>query len=276
MIENFLNGDMTAGLTEMLAGFIPGFLRFLSAIFIILIGMFISKLVAKFVKKALSKIGIDRLGAQLNEIEVVQKLNTDIKISAIFSKIVYYFLLFIFIIAATDVLNMSAISELIMGALNMIPKILVGLVILIFGTLFAEVIRKVLQAALDSLAIPSAKLISSFLFYFLFINVVILAIAQAEINTAFLEQNLSIVIGGIVLAFSIGYGLASKDVVANFLGSLYTEGKFKEGDLVTVGDDTGTVKEVTRNTVILSVDNKEIVYPLGLIMKRKIILHNRD
>jgi hypothetical protein len=238
--------------------------------------MFISKLIAKAVKKVLDRIGIDKLGEQLNQIEIVQKLNTEIKISSIFSKIIYYFLLLIFVIAATDVLNMAAISELVMNAFNLIPKIMVALIILLFGTLLAETIRKVLFTALDSLAVPSAKLVSTFLFYFLFINVVISAIAQADINTAFLEQNLSIVIGGAVLAFSIGYGLASRDVVSNFLGGFYTKGKFNEGDRITIEGDTGIVKAIDRNTVTLTIDDKDVVYPLGLFMKQKLILHNRN
>ena len=131
-------------------------------------------------------------------------------------------------------------------------------------------------AALDSLGIPSAKLISAFLFYFLFINVVISAIAQADINTGFLEQNLSIVIGGIVAAFAIGYGLASKDMVANFLGSFYTQGKVKEGDTITIDGITGLVVEIDRNSLIMESEGKEVVVPLSMIMKEKIEIRKNN
>ena len=62
---------------------------------------------------------------------------------------------------------------------------------------------------------PSASLISNFVFFF-FINILIVALSQASINTSFIEQNISIIIAGGVLAFSIGYGLASKDIVSSF------------------------------------------------------------
>ena len=254
----------------MLTSMLKSVPSFLLAIGIIVLGIIISKIVANLVAKVLSKIGIDKLGDKLNEIELVQKMNTEVKISKVFSKIIYYFLLFIFIIAATDVLNMTAISDLVMNAFNMIPKLLVGLVILIFGTLLADGIKNVVLAALDSLGIPSANLISSFLFYFLFINVVISAIAQADINTEFLEQNLSIVVAGLVSAFAIGYGLASKDMVANFLGSFYTQGKVKEGDIITIDGATGLVVEIDRNSLVMESEGKEIVIPLSLIMRQKL------
>jgi len=224
---------------------------------------------SKGVGKVLSKIGIDKLGDGLNDIELVQKLNTDIKISSIFSKILYYFIFFIFLMLAADVLDMPAITQLIRDAFDLIPKIIVGLIILIFGTLLADMLKNVVTTALESLAVPSAKLIGGALFYFLFINVVILAIAQADINTAFLEQNLSIIIAGIVVAFAIGYGLASKDMVANFLGSFYTQGKINVGDTITVEDVTGIVKDIDRNSLVLEAEGKEIIIPLSLIMKQK-------
>ncbi len=269
-MENLLNGSLTEGLSSMLTSMLKSVPSFLLAIGIIVLGIIISKIVANLVAKVLSKIGIDKLGDKLNEIELVQKMNTEVKISKVFSKIIYYFLLFIFIIAATDVLNMTAISDLVMNAFNMIPKLLVGLVILIFGTLLADGIKNVVLAALDSLGIPSANLISSFLFYFLFINVVISAIAQADINTEFLEQNLSIVVAGLVSAFAIGYGLASKDMVANFLGSFYTQGKVKEGDIITIDGATGLVVEIDRNSLVMESEGKEIVIPLSLIMRQKL------
>lgn len=269
-MDSLLNGSLTEGLSSMLTSMMTSVPSFLLALLIIVLGILISKTVAKVVAKLLSKIGIDRLGEKLNEIDIVQKLNTEIKISKIFSKIIYYFLLFIFIIAATDVLNMSAISDLVMNAFNMIPKLLVGLVILIFGTILADGIKNVVKTALESLSIPSAQLISAFLFYFLFINVVISAIAQADINTGFLEQNLSIVIGGIVVAFAIGYGLASKDMVANFLGSFYAQGKIKEGDTITVEGTTGVVVNIDRNSLVLDSKGSEIIIPLSLVMKKKL------
>ena len=272
-MENILSGGLSSGLTSMLTSIMDSIPSFLGAILILVVGNIISKLVSKGVAKVLSRVGLDKLGEGLNKVDIVQKLNTEVKLSQIFSKVIYYFLFFIFIIAATDVLNMPAISELVMNAFNMIPKILVGLIILIFGTLLSDGIKNIVQTALDSLGVPSSKLIAAALFYFLFINVVISAIAQAEINTEFLEQNLSIVIGGIVVAFAIGYGLASKDMVANFLGSFYTQGKVKVGDTITVDGVTGVVNDVDRNSMVMEADGKEIIVPLSIVMRQKLEIH---
>ena len=116
-------------------------------------------------------------------------------------------------------------------------------------------------------------MISSFLFYFLFINVVISAIAQAEINTAFLEQNISIVIGGAIFAFAIGYGMASKDSVSNFLASFYANGKVAIGDVVELDNVKGEIINMDKNSVTILSDDRHIVYPLKTLLNEKISIY---
>ena len=168
--------------------------KMVGALVFFIIGLIVAKIVSKIVTRLLEKIQIDRFGEKLAEIDIFQKANLKIKLSKIFGKIIYYFLLAFFMVGAAELLQMPAISNLVSGFFNLIPKLMVGFIILVFGILLSDAIRGIVETTLTSLGLPSAKMISSFLFYFLFINVVISAIAQAEINTAFLEQNISIVL----------------------------------------------------------------------------------
>lgn len=264
---------MTNSLTNLwndLVAFVP---NFVGALTIFIIGYIAAKVVSKIVVKFLKKIQIDKFGEKLSEIDIFQKTNLEIKLSKIFGKIIYYFLLLFFMVAAADVLNMPAISNLVTGLFNFIPKVIVGFIILIFGILLADGIRGLVETTLTSLGLPSAKMISSFLFYFLFINVVISAIAQAEINTAFLEQNISIVIGGGIMAFAIGYGLASKDSVGNFLASFYTKDKVHIGDIVEIEDVKGEIIEMDKNSVTILFEDRHIIYPLKKLLNERISIY---
>ena len=262
-------------LQELLTTFKLGVPKFVMAVIIILVGFTISKVVSKVLKKFLEKIGVDKLGDKLNEIELIAKSKFDVKISVILSKVAYYFLVLFFMVAATDVLDMPAVSNLVMGLFNLIPSIIVAGIILVIGTLFADTMRAIAQTALDSLGVPSARLISSLLFYFLFINIVISALTQAKINTEFLSQNISLVIGGIVLAFAIGYGLASKTSMSNFLASFYSKGKFDIGDKITVDGETGNILSMDKSSLIMLNDKgNKVVFPLNKINDQKIEIHN--
>jgi len=268
-----LLSDTLQKLISQAIDFVPGLM---GAIVIVIIGFIVAKVIGSIIRKILVKIKIDSFGEKLNEIDFINNANVSIKISSVIAKFIYYLILLFFLIFASEILGMPAISALVVGLFNFIPKLIVAFVFLIFGTLLAELIRSIVDATLSSLGIPSSKIISTFLFYFLFINVVILAVEQAEINTAFLQQNISIIIGGGVLAFAIGYGLASRDVVSNFLSSLYTKDKVSIGDIIEIDGQRGQVTMLDKTSVTIATPDKRVIYPLKYLLNEKIAIYSSD
>lgn len=245
-----------------------------SAVFIFIIGLIISKIVSKGVRKALTKIGIDKIGEKLNEIDIVQKANIEIKISTILSKTLYYFLMLLFAVASTSVLGIPEISNLFADIFNFIPRLVVALIVLILGTLIADALRKMVHTGLKSLGVASAGILSSVVFYFLFINIVISALSQAEINTEFLAQNISIVIGGVIAAFAIGYGLASRDVMANMIASFYTGKQFQIGDKITIDNVTGVISNIDKSSLTIKTETGRVMFPLNKAVNQKVEFHD--
>jgi len=274
MTNFFFFGDMTSAMTGMVTQFMSAIPGVVGAIVIFIVGMIIAKIVAKIISKFLEKIQIDRLGDKLQEIEMVDKSNIKFKISAILGKIVYYFLLLFFAVVATDMLGMPAVSQIVTDIFNFIPKLIMALVILVIGLLASDAISKIIYTTCNSLGIPSAKLLSTFVFYFLFINIFILALTQANINTEFLSQNISILIAGAILAFSIGYGFASKDIVANLLASFYSKDKFQLGDTITFEGEKGQITNIDRSTLTIQAEGKKVVFPLSKLTNQKVEIHN--
>lgn len=265
---------MTDSVTQLLNQIVEFAPRFFSALVIALLGFFIAKVVSKTIKKLLEAIKIDKFGEKLNDIDFISNANLKISLSAIVSKVVYYFLMLIFLIMAADILAMPAITQMFQDLFNLIPKLMVGFFILVFGSLFADMLRKLVETTLLSLGISSAKMVSGFLFYFLLINIVVVAISQAEINTDFLQKNISILIGGGVLAFAIGYGLASKDVMANLLSSLYTNDKFEIGDFISIEGEEGEIMSIDKTSLTIVSEGKKIIIPLSKMMKEKVAVLN--
>ncbi len=266
-----LSFDFTSVFMDLLKGFASGIPKFLTALIIILVGYIVAKIVKRVLHKGLETVGIDKIGEKLNEIELVSKASIEIKFSKILAQIAYYIILIFFLMAATSALEMPAVSDLMQNIIEFIPNLIVAGIILVIGFLFSEMMRTIVHTALTSFGIPSARLISSFLFYFLLVNIVVSALAQAQIDTDFLGQNISILIGGIVLAFSIGYGLASKSTMANFIGSMYMRGKVNIGDKVHLDGVIGTVVNLDKSALTIEKESGARVYiPLSLLTTEKI------
>lgn len=252
---------------ETFAVAIPNLIK---ALIIIAIGYFISKSIYKIILTILSRAGVDKLGATLEEIDFVAKSGLKIEISKWVGKIVYLFLLLIFMVAATDILGMAALSNLVADTIAFIPNLLVAILTLIVGVLGADKLKKIVKSTCESLGIEAGNLIASFVFYFVFITVFIMALSQAKINTEFLATNLSIIVAGIVLAFSIGYGLASKETVANLLASRYSKDKFKIGDKIVYEGKQANITEIGSDAITLNTDESVYIIPMHKFMKQHI------
>lgn len=253
-------------------GIIP---NVITAIAIFIVGLILAKFLRKILATALSKTGIDNLADRLNQIDLISGSKMRIVPSAFLSSIVYYLVLFVFIMVSVEALGMEALSQLMTDIINYIPKAISALFVLIIGVLFSDMIKKIVLTTCESLAISSAKLIANFVFYFLFLNVALITLKQAELQTNFMENNISIIFGGIILAFAIGYGLASKTLMSNMLSAYYNGDKFQLDDELTIDGQTGIVIGMDGTSLTLRVETGEMVVPLSRLSKDKYFINRK-
>lgn len=247
----------------------------LTALVVFVIGLILAKMLRNVIGKLLAKSGIDRLSEKLNDIDLISNTNMEIKPSGLIASIIYYLVLFIFIMAAVDVLGMAAISDLMTDMINYLPKAISAFFVFLVGLLFCDLIKKMVQATCESLGIGSAKLLANVVFYFLFLNVALITLKQAELQTTFMENNISIILGGVILAFSIGYGLASKPLMTNMLAAFYNKDRFQMDDELTVEGQRGRVIAMDNTTLTLRVEDGEVIIPLSKLSQDKFIIHRR-
>ena len=259
---------------QLLTSMVATLPKLLGCLVILILGYIISKIVASVIKTVISKAGVDKLGKKIEEVDFIRKNNIEIKISGILSRIIFYFMMLIFIVAATDVLGMPALSDLFKNMLNYIPNVVVAGVLLLVGILVADGIRKAIETTCKSLGIPSTGMLATPFFYFIMINFLMAALGQLQIDTGFIEKNILIVIGGISLAFAIGYGLASKTIVSNILSAFYSKDKIKVGDEVTIDNIRGEILNIDRSSVTLLLPNhQKSIIPLSKVTAESITIH---
>ncbi len=257
-------------LTKLINQFVDFVPRFIFAAFILLIGYLVAKGISIILKKVLEKIGFDRIGEKLNEISIVKQLQTEIKLSQIVSKVLYYFVLLGFITDATRTLGVGAITGLVEKLVNFVPQLIVAAIMLQIGVLVAETLKNAVVSICKSFNIPSAKLIGSIVFTFFSVITLISALGQAGVNTELLESSFNLIIGGIILAFSVGYGFASRDVLANLLASFYNTNRFQLGQTIQIDEIKGRIIHIDNTSITLQTGDSQTVFPLQVIQSKKI------
>lgn len=265
--------NIVIGLVNQLISFIP---RLVSSIIILALGLVVAKLVRKLVQTALAKVGLDKVGEKLNDIDLVRSLNKQIKLSAIIAQLLYFFIILIFATAATEMLNVAALTDLVLGITNLIPKLLVAGIITIVGLFVADSLKKLVIGLCQSFNINGGRMLGSLVFFFLFVITLINALGQTGLNTELLESSFVLLVGGIIFAFAIGYGIASRDVLANILSSFYSKNRYRIGQTIRVDDVKGLIIQMDTVSITLRTDDTITVLPLQTLQTRNVVIYDEQ
>ena len=141
------------------------FPNIIGTIIVLLVGWLVTKLVVKIIKKALKLAKANKLDDAINEIEIVEgkKLKFDtIKVVSNFVKWIMYIML---LIMASDIMNLTMISEQISNLLGYLPQLFAALVIFTVGLILANLVKKGLKSFFESMDLSGAKIISQVVFF---------------------------------------------------------------------------------------------------------------
>ena len=240
-------------LIEQFGVFFP---KFLAALALLIGGWILAKILAIVISRVLRTIKIDKLGEKLQEIDLFSKLDKPIRISTILAKTVFYIIMLIFVTAAAEQLGMNMISVQIQSFITYAPKLITAVFMFIGGVILSNFIKNILNTAFRSLGIGSGVAISAAVFYFLLITISITALDQAGLDTHFLTQNLQIILAGLVVAFAIGFGFSSRDILKNVLAGSYARRKFNVGQVIKVGEYKGVITNIdsTGLTILVNIE----------------------
>lgn len=256
--------------TELLKRFSEAAPKILFALLILLLGWMIATGVRRLIRRVLASLHVDRLAERLNDIDIVQRSGMRIQISAVLAQMVYYVLMLGFIIFATDMLGIPAITEMVRDLINYLPALFSAFVLFLLGLFLADIVRNIVLTSCQSMGIPSAKMIATAVFYFLFITIAVSALSQAKISTGFIAANLTVIIGALALAFAIGYGFAARDLVSNYVAGHYNRNKVRIGDDVSIDGARGKVVMIDSTSLILQTPERAIIIPLSKMMTEKV------
>lgn len=261
---------LLATFNDMIRSFMTFFYNLISAVIILLIGWGVAKMVAAVAKKMLEQVGADKIGDKLNEIDAIKGLKLEIKLSSIISKVLYYFILIFMLRPAADTLGVPAISDMVKLLVEFIPKLISSALMLSAGVFLADALKNFVVTLCKSFNIAAGKLIGSAIFFFLLIIFVIQSVAQVGINTSLLESSFNLLVGGIIFAFAIGYGFASKEILLNIISSFYSRNRYKEGQIIAIDGTKGEIIAMDNTTITLKTGDSKTIFPLQVLQSKTV------
>ncbi|MDP4827595.1 MAG: mechanosensitive ion channel, partial [Flavobacteriales bacterium] len=244
----------------------------ISAIVVLLVGWIISKIIFKFVHRALLGMKFDQMTEKIQLDKLLNKIKPELSASLILAKVFYWLLMLLFITSAANVLGWEMLTDGISAFMAYLPTLGISLIIFIIGVYIADLVKNMVYTAADSIGVSGAKAIANIVYYLLFIFIAITALNQAGINTEIITSNLTIILASILLAFALSYGIASRHLVTNMLSSFYSKGKFKEGQLIRVGDVEGIIESIDSISVTIATKGGKVVMPSKILIEESVTI----
>jgi len=242
----------------------------IGALFLILIGWILAKILSFAVKKTLSLLGFDKFSEKIRMNEALERANITITASQLAGKFVYWIIILLFFVTASDTLGWTVVSQSIGDLIAYLPRLFSSIIIFIIGLYIAGFVRKGLKGILDSLGVSTGTLISDFSFYAILIIITLTALNQAGIDTSIITSNVTIIIGGIILAFAVSFGFGSKDVLSNILSSFYSRKIFKAGQHIEMKDVSGTIIKIDSTSCIIKTKDGKIIMPVSKLLNEHV------
>lgn len=246
------------------------FPKIFGAIIILIIGWLTIKIVTFLLKKVLKITKIDALNEKINDMEITGKSDFKIDLSKIVLGFAKWFLILVFLILTADILNFQIISQEIGNLLNYLPRFFSALVLLMVGFYIGSLVKETVKKLFESFELGGSNLVSNLLFYIIVIFMSITALNQAGVDTTIITNNITMILGAFLLAFALGVGLGTREIIADIMRSFYTRKTYAVGDRIVIGDDEGTIKAIENNSLILETRAGEFVIPIKDVVSQKV------
>lgn len=191
--------------------------RLAVALVVLVAGWLIAKAVRFGVVKALRALNFHVLTERAGVDGFLQQGGTEKDTTALFGTIVYWVAILVALIVAFNSLGLTQVTDLLTRVLLFLPKVLLALLVIIFGSYFGRFVSNAVQTYLRNIGITDAELLGRAAQYAIVAFVALIAVDQLDLGGDLVQHTFLILLGGVVFALALAFGLGGRERAAGLL-----------------------------------------------------------
>jgi Conserved TM helix len=205
-IDMFL--ETTREFLHQIAALLP---RLALALAVVAVGWLFAKAVRFAVQKALRAVNFNILTERAGTDHFLQQGGLRGDTTTIFGLFAYWVVILATLIIAFNGLGLTYITDLLQRVELFLPKVLVAMLVVVFGSYFARFIGEAVTTYCDDAQIADADILGKIARYLIMTFVVMIALSQVEVGGDIVQRTFLIILGGLVLALALAFGLGGKE-----------------------------------------------------------------
>ncbi|HEX6481996.1 MAG TPA: hypothetical protein VF043_24395 [Ktedonobacteraceae bacterium] len=199
---------------NLILTFIPRVIGFLV---ILIVGLIVATVVAKAVTFLLRKVGFDRMANRVGLNRFEQRMGVSMDPAGLLGKIVYWFLILIFLVPATDALGLPSVSNILNTLVAYIPNVFVAILVLFLGTLAATFVADLVRGATATANIGNPSIFANVARWSIIGFAALVALEQLQIAPALINELFGAMVLAAAIAFGLAFGLGGQDAARRWL-----------------------------------------------------------
>ena len=191
--------------------------KLLLAAVVLVVGWLLAKAVRFAVTRGLRAINFHVLGERAGIDGFLKQGGIETDTVGILALLVFWLVVLAALIIGFNSLGLTYITDLLGRIALFLPHVIVAVLILAFGSYFAQFVGNTVTSYCRSAQVRDAELLGILARYAILAFVVLIALDHLSIGGEIVRQSFLIVLAGVVFALALAFGLGGRDWAADML-----------------------------------------------------------
>ncbi len=198
---------------QSLANLLP---RAVLTLSIVLVGWLIASVLRWVTRSVLSRLGFGRLCARQGLTDMLRAAELP-EPERLVSAIVFWVVWIGFLLSGVDVLGFTAVRGMIDEFAMFVPRLMVAIVILVVGVVFANVAWRATQLAAVNAKVPSPRVLSGTVRALVLLLTMAMALDQIAVARTIVLTAFAIAFGAVMFGLAIAFGVGGGNIARRIL-----------------------------------------------------------
>jgi len=199
------------------AGFVP---QLIAAIVVFLVGWLIAILLGKLAWHIVRAIRLDQGLEAIGFKKVWERSGYKLNTPLFFYELVKWFFIIVFLMAATDILNLVQVTQFLRTVVSYIPNVIIAALVLLIGALVARFLEGLVRGSIKAAQLVSANVLGSITKWAVLIFSLLVALNQLRVADEIIRIVIIGLVGATSLALGLAFGLGGKAHAEEFIGKM--------------------------------------------------------
>jgi hypothetical protein len=209
---------VVSSLQQLWGSFVGVLGNIVGALVVLIIGLVVATGLAALVERVVSLVKLDKALVSLGLKEYFDRAGIQINSGKFLGRLVYWFLVVVFLLAATDILGFYTLSSFLSDALMYLPNVIVAVLIMLATFVIGNFMRNLVRASVKSARLHASNFLSSLTWWAVIGFGFLTALSQLGIAVSIINAIITGLVAMLAISGGIAFGLGGKDYAGHLIG----------------------------------------------------------